>query len=99
MTVAAKRSPAGHGYARLKENRDGDLESDGARTDEDDRPCQGVPGSGVQKNTDPSIERARTQILESGSFTGLLPAGAYTLGAESFTVIAGTNVPEVLWGP
>ncbi len=45
-----------------------------------------------------SIERARAQILETGSFSGLLPAGAYTLGAESFTVIAGTNIPGVLWG-
>lgn len=46
-----------------------------------------------------SIERARTQILGTGSFSGLLPAGTYTLGSESFAVIAGTNVPEVLWGP
>ena len=45
-----------------------------------------------------SIERARTQIQETGSFSGLLPAGEYTLGTESFTVIAGTNVPAVLWG-
>lgn len=54
-----------------------------------------MPFAGDQRE---SIERARTQILETGSFSGLLPAGAYTLGAESFTVIAGTNVPEVLWG-
>lgn len=46
-----------------------------------------------------SIERARTQLLETGSFSGLLPAGDYTLGEESFTVIAGTNMPAVLWGP
>ena len=46
-----------------------------------------------------SIERARAQIMETGSFSGLLPAGAYTLGTESFAVIAGTNVPQVLWGP
>ena len=26
-----------------------------------------------------SIERARAQIMETGSFSGLLPAGAYTL--------------------
>ena len=45
-----------------------------------------------------SIERARAQILETGSFSGLLPAGDYTLGTESFTVIAGTNVPDLLWG-
>ncbi|MCC6966854.1 MAG: DUF4157 domain-containing protein [Nitrospira sp.] len=54
-----------------------------------------MPFAGDQRE---SVERARTQILETGSFSGLLPAGAYTLGAESFTVIAGTNVPEVLWG-
>ena len=46
-----------------------------------------------------SIERARAQIMETGSFSGMLPAGAYTLGTESFAVIAGTNVPQVLWGP
>ena len=45
-----------------------------------------------------SIERARTQIQETGSFSGLLLARAYTLRTESFTVIAGTNVPAVLWG-
>ena len=45
-----------------------------------------------------SIERARAQILETGSFSGLLPSGDYTLGTESFTVIAGTNVPDLLWG-
>lgn len=54
-----------------------------------------MPFAGDQRT---SIERARTQIVETGSFSGLLPAGAYTLGTESFTVIAGTNVPEVLWG-
>jgi hypothetical protein len=43
-----------------------------------------------------SIERARAKILETGSFSGLLPAGDYTLATESFTVIAGTNVPEFL---
>ncbi len=45
-----------------------------------------------------SFSASCNQILETGSFSGLLPAGAYTLGTESFTVIAGTNVPEVLWG-
>lgn len=45
-----------------------------------------------------SIERARAQILETGSFSGLLPAGDYTIGTKSFTVITGTNVPELLWG-
>ena len=54
-----------------------------------------MPFAGDQRA---SIERARTQIVETGSFSGLLPAGAYTLGTESFTVIAGTNVPEVLCG-
>lgn len=54
-----------------------------------------MPFAGDQRA---SIERARAQIVETGSFSGLLPAGAYTLGTESFTVIAGTNVPEVLWG-
>ncbi len=54
-----------------------------------------MPFAGDQRE---SIERARTQILETGSFSGLLPAGDYTLGTESFTVIAGTNVPAVLWG-
>ncbi len=43
-----------------------------------------------------SVERVRAKILETGSFSGLLPAGDYTLGTESFTVIAGTNVPELL---
>ena len=45
-----------------------------------------------------SIEAARQKIAETGYFTGLIPAGDYTLGPESFTVIAGTEMPSVLWG-
>ena len=45
-----------------------------------------------------SIERARILILDTGSFFGLLPGGTYTLGEESFAVIAGTNISDVLWG-
>ncbi len=52
-----------------------------------------MPLAGAQRV---SIERARAKILETGSFSGLLPAGDYTLATESFTVIAGTNVPELL---
>lgn len=54
-----------------------------------------MPFAGDQRA---SIEHARAQILESGSFSGLLPAGAYTLGDQTFTVIAGTNMSGVLWG-
>lgn len=43
-----------------------------------------MPFAGDQRA---SIEHARVQILESGSFSGLLPAGAYTLGNQTFTVI------------
>jgi hypothetical protein len=45
-----------------------------------------------------SIEAARQEIAATGYFTGLIPAGDYTLGPESFTVIAGTEMPGVLWG-
>jgi hypothetical protein len=45
-----------------------------------------------------SIEAARQEIAATGYFTGLIPAGDYTLGPESFTVIAGTEMPSVLWG-
>ncbi|MEK6804824.1 MAG: DUF4157 domain-containing protein [Nitrospirota bacterium] len=54
-----------------------------------------MPFAGDQRA---SIEHARAQILESGSFSGLLPAGVYTLGDQTFTVIAGTNISGVLWG-
>lgn len=54
-----------------------------------------MPFAGDQRA---SIEHAHAQILESGSFSGLLPAGAYTLGNQTFTVIAGTNISGVLWG-
>jgi hypothetical protein len=38
-----------------------------------------------------SIEAARQEIAATGYFTGLIPAGDYTLGPDSFTVIAGTE--------
>ena len=45
-----------------------------------------------------SIETARQEIMDTGYFTGMIPAGDYTLGDETFTVIAGTEMPGVLWG-
>ena len=50
-----------------------------------------------------SIEFADKAIKETGSFTGLLPAGNYTLADQSFTVIAGTELTgkkpkNVRWG-
>lgn len=50
-----------------------------------------------------SIEIASGEIIETGYFTGLIPAGDYTLGNESFTVIVGTEITDtsiltVLWG-
>jgi hypothetical protein len=45
-----------------------------------------------------SIQTARQEIMDTGYFKGMIPAGDYTLGDETFTVIAGTEMPGVLWG-
>ena len=44
-----------------------------------------------------SIKHAQTTILETGYFSGMLPVGDYTLGAESFRVIA-RDETSVVWG-
>lgn len=38
-----------------------------------------------------SIETASTEIKETGYFTGLIPAGDYTIGVTSFTLYPGTE--------
>jgi hypothetical protein len=47
-----------------------------------------------------SIEFADKTIKDTGSFTGLLPKGDYTLAGKSFTVSAGTDLKkriDVVW--
>ncbi len=44
-----------------------------------------------------SIGHAKEIIIQTGHFSGLLPVGEYTLGTESFRVIAGDE-RSVLWG-
>ena len=50
-----------------------------------------------------SIEIVRDTVLETGYFSGLIPARAYTLGDYTFTVQAGTETSDaktlsILWG-
>jgi hypothetical protein len=59
--------------------------------------------SGFDPASRRSIEFAANEIRTEGSFAGLLPPGEYTLGDQSFTVVAGTkidgpNVLTILWG-
>lgn len=42
-----------------------------------------------------TIESAQAAVQEDGAFSGLLPAGAYTFGAEEFVLSAGSNVLEI----
>jgi hypothetical protein len=62
-----------------------------------------VQPSGFASDQRRSIEAAAKVIKETGYFTGLLPAGTYTLAGQSFTVNAGTELTgkkrtNVPWG-
>ncbi len=46
-----------------------------------------------------AIEVARTQLLEEGVFSGLLPKGAYSLGEEQFVVELGAEVVSIVIDP
>ncbi len=43
-----------------------------------------------------SVERAMAQVAESGSFTGMLPKGDYTLSGHSFSVSPGPQAVEIV---
>ncbi len=42
-----------------------------------------------------SVEHAQAQVLESGAFLGMLPAGEYTLSGHTFEVQPGPHAVEV----
>ena len=42
-----------------------------------------------------AIELAQAQVVETGAFEGILPAGTYTYGSEEFLLSAGTAAVEI----